>query len=198
MKKAILFLLFFASVQILSAQELMDKMSKSACNCIEKKNAQNEKMTLDAMMQACVMEAISDNMQEFMAKYGNDMQNQEKMQAVGTELGLRLMKDCPSFTKAAMQAQGGEKAGIQEATSKTISGLGEGLKMKNFYTLTIKANGILEDFVILERFTGSEYIFGKEKEIKGKKFNVSYKEAELYNPAKKSFEKVKVITEVSL
>jgi hypothetical protein len=200
MKKIIFPVLFFCS-QIAFSQDLMDKMSKDACSCIEKKVAQGGKNDAQEMMQACVMEAMLSNMNEFMEKYGDAMQDTKKIESFGVELGLKLAKNCPAFMKAVGNNGNSSfmlKADTRMESVMTLEGEVKSFKVKNLATLTLLANGLKEELVIVERFEGSEFIFGKEKELKGKKVSVEYKELEIYNPSKKAFEKQKVIRSVKM
>jgi len=198
-KKLILPVLILFS-QAAFSQDLMNKMSKDACTCIEKKTAQGEK-DVQQLMQACVMEAMMNNMNEFMEKYGDAMQDTKKMEAFGMELGMKLAKDCPAFMKVAGNSGNnftmkGEVVGVEKTLS--LEGVVESIKSKGLVTITLVSNGVKEEFVILERFEGSENIFGKEKELKNKRMYIEYKEIEIYSPVKKAFEKQKAIKVVKL
>lgn len=197
MKKIILPVLVLLS-HVAFSQDLMNKMSKDACGCIEKKTAQGEK-DIQQLMQACVMEAMMNNMNEFMQQYGDAMQDPKKMESFGMELGLKLTKDCPAFMKVAggnNLMMKGEVVGVDKMLS--LEGTVESIKSKGLVTITLVSNGVKEEFMILERFEGSENVFGKEKEIKGKRMSIEYKEMEIYNPDKKAFEKQKAVKSVKM
>ncbi|MCU0437212.1 MAG: hypothetical protein MUC49_04810 [Raineya sp.] len=198
MKKLILPVLFLLT-HVAFSQDLMNKMSKDACGCIEKKTAQGEK-DVQQLMQACVMEAMMNNMNEFMQQYGDAMQDPKKMESFGMELGMKLTKDCPAFMKVAGGSSNltmkGELVGVDKTLS--LEGTVESFKVKTLATITLVSNGVKEDFVILERFEGSENVFGKEKEIKGKRMKIEYKEMEIYNPSKKAFEKQKMVKSITM
>jgi hypothetical protein len=197
MKKLIVPVLLLLS-HVAFSQDLMNKMSKDACGCIEKKTAQGEK-DVQQLMQACMMEAMTNNMNEFMQQYGDAMQDPKKIESFGMELGMKLTKDCPAFMKIAGGSNlmmRGEVVGVDKTLS--LEGQVESFKVKTLATITLISNGVNEEFVILERFEGSENIFGKEKEIKGKRMKIEYKEMEIYNPSKKAFEKQKMVKSITM
>lgn len=194
--------LLFVASQAVSAQAVMNKLSKASCECIEKKvAASSTPLSMEEAMQVCVMEAMTGNLEEFMKEYGNVMQDEKKMQEFGTQLGLKLMTDCPAFAKlAANSGKSGSFVGTTQIASTSLSEVTGNIEKfeagKGLPLLVVNCGGVKENFVVLERFAGSELIFGKEKELKGKKISVGYKEIELYNASKKTFEKQKVIASV--
>lgn len=201
MKKIYLFLLFAFSSQFIQAQndEFMNTLSQKACECITEKSKEDKTLRVEELLETCMMQTITENVMEFMEHYGDMLGDENKAQEFGVAFGMKLMKDCPVLASAAINS-GLDNKKTLNTTPKNPQSKGSFSKLAQSGYSYILANvdGKEEKFFIVEKFKGSDNIFGKEKTLKNKNMTFEWEEREVYFAKSKSFEKVKVLLAINI
>lgn len=191
MKKIIVLVLLTQTLfaQKLTKEELIDKLSENTCNCTTEKGITEENM--DITLGVCILESISKHEKDVEKYFGkNIISNEEKMGELAEAVGAKMAFTCPAFLKIIM------KMGEEEAEELLISGNIVSTKLDQFLTFTLKEDsGKTHTILLLEDFDNSFLI--TDSVVKpSDKVQVSYYEADLYDPKTKKFVAYKVVLDI--
>jgi hypothetical protein len=204
-----------ASAQI-TKDSLLKIMGKEACEDISKKdlstlnvkNAQSEIMMM-------LMPTVTKHMTDIQKVYGN-ITDQSIMQKMGTDLGMKLITDCPKFMEFSIKMAGakenmGETEGVKMPPPPRASGTGTGdnaesvsgtlqaINPADITSISIKdSKGKISKLYWLEYFDNADILKDSSKKFLNKKVIVSYMEKSVYDAAKKDYKTIKVITGIEL
>ncbi len=221
MKKQVLFstaLLLLSHISFSQAdaeKTLLDKMSKEACDKIEKAGIKDKDDADEIKMKLgmALLPVIQNNQKEIKEVLGLDIAIPEQAQKVGEKLGANAVFSCPKFQEVTMLMlkKDANLAGVvndkisamendtppppppvivpDESAAGKISKI-EGTEVAWIYVNTDDGETIkllwLEDFKGSALLTGGNYT--------NIKFDLTYIKKSIYQPQTKSYKDVKVIT----
>jgi len=84
----------------MSAQKLMNTISKEVCNCLTLESMKNSSADIQPMVEKCFQKSYDAHSQEFEKEYGAGFLNDENSNVAynfGIELGKILSKNCDAF-----------------------------------------------------------------------------------------------------
>jgi hypothetical protein len=202
MKKLLLAtILLFAFIQKPFAQTtamgpVERKFTDALCTCIgeiDQSKLTTAKEASDAFMN-CFM-AKSDMFVDLAAEKHVDMEDQQAMHKLGTEIGKNLVAEkCPGFLKLAVKM-----SGKTETEANTTEGSFKRVENKGFnYIVLTGADGSEKSFLWLRQFTGSEIFMADTAKYTGKNLRISWREIEVYLPQAKGYYNVKEITGIEV
>ena len=178
------------------AQQLIDKMAKHACACIEKEKMETsseEEMTMKLGL--CILDGLSILSDEERESLKLDFQNQAAMEKLGEEIGLRMVTHCPTTMMNIGLAMSGEVT-VEKAENTVLSaeGIFQSLEITgDFAHLLLKQeNGQIQKFLWLGYFEGAERLTAPES-LKGKKVRLSYASQSIYSPKLQEYIDRKVV-----
>lgn len=196
-------ILALVSTSIVSAQDVVDKISKDACKCMEGvKMVDNDKEGYETQLGLCFFTAAMPYEKDLKKKHGIDLNNMSDKD--GEKLALliatRMAAHCPDMliTLASLDdEEEGEasptQAEIEAANSSTLDGEVTGSRKEGFVTLTVRsASGRSVELLWLEFFMGAEQL--NNGNAQGKKGQFSYVERELFDAASGTYRKYNVLT----
>jgi hypothetical protein len=205
--------IFSASLQAqkITKDSLLNKMSLEVCKEIEKKDFSNsDPSNLQYEIGILMVPAITGNLEAIEAIYGSAITDKKSMEKMSIDLAMKLMTNCPKFTKVAMELGGmGQKTPSDEkikytppkfvTNENTISGTFLSLNAGDFTSVSIKGkDGKTERYYWFDYFENADFFASNTKKFIQKKVTVQYETKEVYEVAKKEYKTIKVITKLEL
>lgn len=183
----ILFFLLLGTSYNLSAQDIIDKLTRKLCKCIEKQEVKNVNE-----MGPCFEDLLISNFKEIKEQYKTETIDDIDMEEVGNKVGVKIIKECPyvldNFPSGVVSNQ--------EKVDKQPDLKCDDLKNGDFYYLTKRPEvGILDTTFVtisndmfLERMKkGRTYSLLNLKWKDNCEFDLTFKESN--DPIKKEFSK---------
>ncbi len=204
--------LSFSAAAQMSKDSLLKIMSKEACDDISKKDlskvtAKNAQTEISMML----MPTMTKHMADIQKVYGN-ITDQKVMQKMGTDLGMKLVTDCPKFMEFSMKMAGSANEANDEQAAyppprptssndnaESISGTLMAINPADITSLSVKdSKGKISKLYWLEYFDNADALKDSSKKYLNKKVVVNYTEKSVYDAAKKDYKTIKVITGIEL
>jgi hypothetical protein len=198
----------------MTKDSLLKIMSKEACEDISKKdlskiNAKNAQTEISMML----MPTMTKYMTDIQRVYG-DITNQTTMRKMGTDLGMKLVTDCPKFMEFSMK-MAGTKVDMGDTESdnippppppirasddaERIAGTLLTINPADITSISVKdSKGKISKLYWLEYFDNADILKDSIKKFLNKKVIVNYMEKSIYDAAKKDYKSIKVITGIEL
>ncbi|MFD1015470.1 hypothetical protein [Winogradskyella rapida] len=171
----------------LTAQEIIDKLTKELCKCIEKQEVKNT-----TEMEPCFEDLLISNLKEIKEHYKAETMDDINMEEVGNKIGAKMIKECPyvldNFPSGVI--------GNEEKLTKQPDLKCDDLKKGDFYYLTERPEvGIVDTTFVtisnnmfLERMkNGRTYSLLDIQWKDNCEFDLTFKESN--DPMKKEFSK---------
>ena len=155
MKKYSFLLFFFLSVNMLQAQDLIDKISNKTCKCLEKKKDQDQYIE---NFKSCLEDVVFENIKEIKEYYNVKEINEINAEELGAAIGIRITKNCEIAHKYETREEAKASLGKYEV-DKTI----ECTKLqigKYYYMIPNEANSFDTIHVIIDGMYYLELIEG--------------------------------------
>lgn len=198
MRKSI-FILLVALISIhANSQDLLEKVTKEVCTCIEAKKESLSDISsekLKVQLGLCILSSYSAHEKEINSKYGKIMEDEKAMDKFGEEVGMKMITVCPETLMAIAGAVGDEdtKAAVEEE-KLSVEGKITEIKNEQFTSVVVKdKNARLYTFLVLNYFETASLITGNEIK-KEDNVVVYYSDIELYDNKTKEFRFFKVIS----
>ncbi|MBC7923705.1 MAG: hypothetical protein H7Z75_21730 [Ferruginibacter sp.] len=194
----ILLLLFFDPTAG-HAQTALDKASASACECAKKVSNQGDAAARHQAMQQCIQEAFLQNLSAFNKEYQLDLDDERKVEALGMELGKKLVVNCASFLEYSLATIQSPENAVEKTATGSVEGKFKRLEVKDFVYFVVTNEKEKEDaFLWLHPFQGSEDIFREKDRLKGKTLRIEWQEYEAYLPKANGYHKIKEIISIEI
>ena len=198
MKKLFLFLFlssnaFFA--QSLSKEQLIDEMAATGCACASKQ--QLTKDNFELTLGLCILESVNKFEKDVDVHYGKNVTtNQEKMEALGYDMGLKMALKCPSVFQLMVDGTDSENADDTVEEDLMITGTLAEIKSSQFLTFSVKeSSGKINNFLLLNTFDNAFLL--TDKVLKSNdNLEVYYYESELFDPKAAKFVSFKIVTDI--
>lgn len=171
----------------LNAQEIIDKLAKDACSCIEKQEVKNSDV-----IRSCFEDILISNMKELKEHYEANTIEDLDVENIGILIVSKLVKDCTFI----LENYNSEFVGSDKEVTKQADLNCNDLKNGDFYYLTKRPDtGILDttfvtisNTMFLERMnSGRTYSMLDIKWKENCEFDLIFKESN--DPVKKNFSK---------
>tara|TARA_R100000306_G_scaffold62191_1_gene67524 strand:+ start:2747 stop:3430 length:684 start_codon:yes stop_codon:yes gene_type:complete len=172
----------------LSAQDIIDKLSKKLCKCIEKQEVKNANE-----MEPCFEDLLINNWKEIKEHYKAETMGEINMEEVGNKIGAKLIKECPYVLDNFPSGVVGDEKKVDKQPDLNCKDLKKG----DFYYLTKRPeSGIVDTTFVtisndmfLERMkNGKTYSLLNIKWEENCEFDLIFKESN--DPMKKEFSKI--------
>ncbi|MBG26779.1 MULTISPECIES: hypothetical protein [Croceibacter] len=171
----------------LSAQDIIEKLSKKLCKCIEKQEVKNANE-----IGPCFEDLLINNWKEIKEHYKAETMEDINMEEVGNKIGAKMIKECPYVLDNFPSGVVGDKEKVDKQPDLNC----EDLKKGDFYYLTERPeSGIVDTTFVtisndmfLERMkSGKTYSLLNIKWKENCEFDLLFKESN--DPMKKEFSK---------
>jgi hypothetical protein len=189
-KPLVAMVLCVLGVAAAQAQDVLDKISKDMCPCLDKYAAEESLDSLKVNLGVC------------MIKYGIDLNHMDKGdgERLGQVLALRLISQCPSFTGLAMRMAKEDDepppspAALTNADLKSVHGVLQETHPSQFLTMTVKLdNGLTYEFLLLDHFENAERVYEEPAKARGLAAEWRYEEREYLDPYTRSYKSYRVL-----
>ena len=182
-----------------NSQDLLDKVTKEVCSCIDSKKDKLGDLSSDKLktqLGLCILSSYSTNEKQIKAKYGDIMNDEKAMDKFGEDIGVKMVSVCPETLMAIAGAAGDEKAEppVVEEEKLSVEGKITEIKNEQFTSVVIKdKNSRVYTFLVLDYFDTASLITGNELK-KDDNVLIFYSDIELYDNKSKEFRYFKIIT----
>jgi len=186
MRKALSFSLLLVLLQTapLHAQDVLDRIAVSTCDCInavDRKEVKGE--ALQMQLGLCMMQAAAPYDKELRKQYKVDMSRLEagSGERLGELVGFRLVAKCPEFLEFVAEMQNEGATEVAQAVVAKVSGSVTGLRDRQFSTVLVKdVSGRTVELLRLEHFPNADLLAGAG--ATGVKGTFLFTVKELYDP----------------
>lgn len=194
-------------------EQVKEKITSSACDCLDKKMAARPgtakalgKDEANQLLLQCMMGAAGKEVVGLQTAYGtNAFGNKDIMRQMGREVGGMLLQTCPSFMtlSVALAAESSAASATNSVAATTTTGqtlgqLGQ-LKAGTYGLLEVQTSKTArEEFTWLHRFAGAEELLPQLAKLQGRQVRVSWQEVEVFQPATQDYRKLREITGIEL
>jgi hypothetical protein len=173
----------------------MKMFADSVCSCIGKLDLKTIKTEMDAQlaMGKCFTEGNMSLLMKLASERGVDITDQNAMRKIGQEVGVLLMqRGCEPFMKFSMKLAGANNTSDAAADHPVISGTLTAIETKEFTRFIVtEKSGKKHTFYWIHRFDNSDKFVSQPSKYIGKKITAAYEEEEVYQPATKTYIKIK-------
>ncbi|MEM6763441.1 MAG: hypothetical protein AAF824_00335 [Bacteroidota bacterium] len=200
-KPAIILLAFFGiCISFSFAQfdieaEVFNKISKEVCTCLT--DAQNEEKNIDNAVQTCMESAAMNHMVELMEIANLSELTPEEGEKLGELIGMKVMRDCPTFIEMAIQMSREENEAVK---ANQISGVLKKISGNDLGRIIIETPEGIEEvlYIIHPLEEDPDNILSSISSYKGQEITVNWMEAEVYTPKISMFAPVKQVVAIRL
>jgi len=171
-----------------TAQDLLDKLADTSCDCISKKDTDSmSSEDLQMQMGFCIMEAVGKYPEEFQKAYGNlDPSNQAAMTKLGEDIGMRMAAKCPSVLMKIATVE--TQTTVKTTTQSSITGTLKAVEGDEISLLIVEeASGRRHKLLWLGYFKGADRLTETPEKAVGRKVTVTYQEIECYSAKAKDY-----------
>lgn len=187
-----IFILFFNNAL---SQDILDTLTKEVCSCADGKQAvlkEGNSQKLKMELGICIISSFSSHKDEVMAEYGDVMDDNDGMEKLGGDIGMKMAVICPDVLLA-LAGEGDIDSELVEDEYSTIEGRIVEIKPEQFLTVVVKDNsGRNHTMLVLTYFEGSN-LLTEDKLKKNDKVSIEYWEQEFYDVKARDFRYYKVI-----
>lgn len=180
--------------------EFLPIIAEEICNCIEAKNIDYETATsndIEVQLGICIIQSYGSHMKVIKKEYGDVLNNDAKMEEFATDIGVQMVSVCPDIIIAAA----GDEIFEDEVDYNESEATGTFIKVNTsnkFRSFEFKEEGGKRYTLYwLDYFSGDEYLYEDEKDIKKGEYYISFKEVELFDSEANEYRIFKVITSLS-
>lgn len=169
---------------LLSAQDVLDKISRSTCDCLlELDRNQYKGEALQMQLGLCMMKASAPFEKELRKQYKVDLSRLDAGagEKLGELVGMRLVSVCPEFLQLIADMESDALPPAVELVTATVTGVVAGLRDRQFSTVLVKdISGRTVELLRLEHFQNADLLVGAgATSVKG---TFKYTVRELYDP----------------
>ncbi len=132
----ILTIFLFGTSCNLAAQDIIDKLSRKLCKCIEKQEVKNS-----SEMGPCFEDLLIRNLKDIKEHYNAETMDDINMEEIGNKIGAKMIKECPYV----MENFPSGVVGNEEKVTKQPNLKCDDLKKGDFYYLTQRPEGGIVD-----------------------------------------------------
>ena len=148
-------------------------------------------------MQQCIQDAFLQNLSAFNQEYQLDLNDERKVEALGMELGKKLVVNCASFLEYSLATIRTPESAV--AATGSTEGKFKRLEVKDFVYFVVTNEQEKEDtFLWLHHFEGSEGILREKDQLKGKTLRIGWQEYEAHLPKANGYHKIKEVTSIEI
>lgn len=179
----------------LSAQDVLDRVARESCVCLNALDRTTIKGdALQMQLGLCMMKAAAPYEKELRKQYKVDMArlDSEAGERLGELVGMKLVGACPEFLEMITEMQGGNEVVITEAPTASVSGTVTGLRDRQFSTVLVKdVSGRTVELMRLEHFPNADMLTGAN--ATGLSATFYYTVRELYDPVAGTYRSTNVL-----
>jgi hypothetical protein len=191
---------FILCSTLLSAQDVLDKISRSTCDCLlelDRKEYKGE--ALQMQLGLCMMKASAPYEKELRKQYKVDFSRLDAGagEKLGELVGMRLVGVCPEFLQIVAEMESTPAPAAVEQVAATVTGVVTGLRDRQFSTVLVKdVSGRTVELLRLEHFQNADLLAGAS--ATGVKGTFQYTVRELYDPVAGTYRSHNVLVGLEL
>jgi len=183
-KYVLIVLLVFGLFGTASAQEVLEKIAQDACDCLSGKDLSGkEQQEIQMEMSRCLMQKVGNYQSELQDQLDVDVTNQQAMQELGQQIGMKMVNKCPDLMMQMAQVQGGGQKDLDTEKMYQVEGVVAGIEGDEFTYVVVKDDsGRNQKFLWFRYFEGSDPFVQDPQTMVGKKVQLTFSPVECYSP----------------
>lgn len=201
MKKILLFVFVFIA-SFYFAQDFKTIIAQNTCKCVKEVKKENlTKKQIEFQFGICMFKVANPYKAEIKKEFGidiSDFSKKENMYKLGTEIGILMAQECPDvFEQFIPEDKNEAQAEAEEVVSNEELMNGEITKIEkeNFVVFYMKGdNNILTKFYWISNVDSNIELEKKYNELVGKKVNVSYYSADIFDYRINEYRKINILS----
>lgn len=205
-----LFAISFSFAQDRKKEEVIQKVTKSTCECFSKGEIKKDNVKIG--LGICLIEAMNTHKSELLKAYKLDKINKDLIKKVGEDVGEEMIDVCPEVFDLIMnddkfvqeiisdyskkESNTDNNISVEEVIEQdlNITGVFSETKIESYLYIIVKEDsGRINNFILLNNFDNSFLITDKVL-MKNDKVKVNYYITELYDFKLNKFLTYKIIT----
>lgn len=193
------------------AQSELDKVVNGSCDCITASTSAivDYDSYLELIME-CVSPLIVQNSKELARELGiSDDDELTSIELIGSQVGEKLVIECPRFTELTFQLLGDDPQMMDEVIEKIQENEEDNLLIEEGTILSISkeipcvvilknAQNETMNYYWIESININERFISDPGSLKGKKANIVYYLGEIYNPKIGEYQTRKILSELTV
>lgn len=200
MKKVLLFIFaFFTSFYF--AQDFKKKLGQDLCKCVnEIKAEESNKEKMQMQFGLCMIKVSVPYKNEIKKEYGMDVEkdfgDNAKTEDFGAKMAMLMMGECGDKFLEIMDKTGAmEESSAEVSKEELMHGEVTKIEKENFVIFYLKGdNNILTKFYWISNVESNIELEKKYNELVGKKVNVTYYSADIFDHRINEYRKVNILS----
>lgn len=193
--RTFLLLTLLAITSGLSAQDVLDKIARESCDCLNALDRTTMKGdALQMQLGLCMMKAAAPYEKELRKQHKVDMArlDSDTGERLGELVGMRLVSVCPDFLAMISEMQEETEPATPDAPVTSVNGTVTGLRDRQFSTVLVKdVSGRTVELMRLEHFPNADMLAGTA--ATGLSATFFYTMRELYDPVAGTYRSTNVL-----
>ncbi len=185
----------------LQAQDMLDKLAKDMCPCMEGISETMPKDSVTLKMGICMLTASMPYEKELRKKHGIDLAkiDGESGERLGQLVAVRLMTTCPDFASLAIKLAEDEAPPPPPSGPpvRIVQGTVQDVTPSQFLTITVRTDaGPSYEFLLLDHVTNAEQVSQEPGKAKGFFAKWGYEEREFFDPYTRTYKTYRVLRSI--
>ena len=199
MKKVLLFIFAFFTT-FYFAQDFKTIIAQNTCKCVKDVKKENlTKKQIEFQFGICMFKVANPYKAEIKKEFGidiSDFSKKENMYKLGTEIGILMAQECPDvFEQFIPEDKNDTQTEEVVSSEELMNGEITKIEKENFVIFYLKGdNSILTKFYWISNVESNIELEKKYNELVGKKVNVTYYSADIFDHRINEYRKVNILS----
>ncbi|MDN5201796.1 hypothetical protein QQ008_10495 [Fulvivirgaceae bacterium BMA10] len=192
----LLLIAFFLVGSAASAQDVIEKIAKGACDCLDEVDDSADINKMQMELGLCIIKIAQPYEKELKEQHNFDFSaiDGPTGERLGQMVGIKMATLCPDVLMKLSSAYAEDESNEEE---QYVYGKIKSIEDKQFVTFHLEdSDGKMVKLLWLDFFPNSNKIASKYETLLNKDVDIYYKEQELFDPRIKEYIKFKVITDI--
>ena len=200
MKKLIILFFSIFSLFSYSQEDFKKIIAQNTCKCVKDVKKENlTKKQIEFQFGICMFKVANPYKAEIKKEFGidiSDFSKKENMYKLGTEIGILMAQECPDvFEQFIPEDKNDTQTEEVVSSEELMNGEITKIEKENFVIFYLKGdNSILTKFYWISNVESNIELEKKYNELVGKKVNVTYYSADIFDHRINEYRKVNILS----
>ena len=200
MKKLIILFFSIFSLFSYSQEDFKKIIAQNTCKCVKDVKKENlTKKQIEFQFGICMFKVANPYKAEIKKEFGidiSDFSKKENMYKLGTEIGILMAQECPDvFEQFIPEDKNDTQTEEVVSSEELMNGEITKIEKENFVIFYLKGdNNILTKFYWISNVESNIELEKKYNELVGKKVNVTYYSADIFDHKINDYRKVNILS----
>ena len=200
MKKLIILFFSIFSLFYYSQEDFKKIIAQNTCKCVKDVKKENlTKKQIEFQFGICMFKVANPYKAEIKKEFGidiSDFSKKENMYKLGTEIGILMAQECPDvFEQFIPEDKNDTQTEEVVSSEELMNGEITKIEKENFVIFYLKGdNSILTKFYWISNVESNIELEKKYNELVGKKVNVTYYSADIFDHRINEYRKVNILS----